>query len=143
MYRRAKNGIQGSYFSDKSFTRLVVDRRDEQIDFDWGGDAPSSTLPPDCFSVRWTGNLKIPADGSYTFYLLSDDGARLYVDDRLVVDNWGEHSALEIDGAIDLSAGAVPIRLEYYDDFGNARVRLSWSTPTRSKTVVAPEYFVR
>ena len=144
LYRAAtSDGIIGAYFADASLGKVLFERRDSSIDFDWRDDAPDPDLPEDGFSVRWRGKLRIDEPGRYTFYLNSDDGSRLYVDKALVVDNWSPHGELERQGSIDLRAGDVPIRVEYFDNIGTALVQLAWSTPTRGKHVIPPSRFVR
>ena len=86
---------------------------------------------------------EIPSADTYTFYVVSDDGARLYLDDRLAVDNWGDHGLVEVQASMKLPAGQTSLRLEYFDHAGDAAVRVSWSTPTRAKQVIPGEYFVR
>ena len=66
------------------------------------------------YGIKFTGFVKVPAEGLYTFYTKSDDGSRLYLGDRLVVDNDGLHSAAEITGMIRLAAGLHPITITYF-----------------------------
>jgi endo-1,4-beta-D-glucanase Y len=74
---------------------------------------------------------------TYTFYTLSDDGVRLWVNNKLVIDNWTDHAPTENRGTIALQAGAtVPIKLEYYENGGGAVAKLLWSSPSRSKEVI-------
>jgi hypothetical protein len=137
------DGISGAYFADPELAQFILERRDAAIDFDWQEDAPASEFPADKFSVRWTGKLRIPESGHYNFYLNSDDGSRLYLDGKLVVDNWSDHGPLEKSGSVDLKAGTAAIRVEYFDARGGALIRLSWSTPSLEKQVIGAKYFVR
>lgn len=139
----AYGGVHGVYFSDASFTQVALTRRDTRIDFDWGAGSPGEPVPPDDFSVRWFGNLEVPTSGTYTFYVASDDGARLYIDDKLVVDSWGDHGLVELSAPVKLAAGPVSVRLEYFDRHGEAMVRLSWSSSRIDKQVIPGKYFVR
>lgn len=142
-WRRAPSGpgLEAVYFEDRDLSRVAVRRRDPRIHFDWGSDSPAPAVPPDRFSVRWTGKLRIPEASAYTFYLASDDGARLFVADRLVVDNWSAHAMTEAQGALALPVGIVPIRVEYYEEEGIAAVTLSWSSPSRSKRIISGSAF--
>lgn len=89
-------------------------RTDNVINFNWGDRSPGQGVPADAFSVRWTGSVRLPRDGKYTFYMVSDDGIRLWLDDQLVIDNWSSHSETENQGQIELWGGRPhPIRLEY------------------------------
>jgi hypothetical protein len=66
--------------------------------------------------------------GKYSFFLTSDDGSRLFVDDNLAVDNWGNHSELTMAGTVQLEAGVHAVRVEYFDRLGGAMIRLEWSS---------------
>lgn len=121
-----QNGTQGAYF-----TGTVVENVDANVDFDWGGSNPIAGIPGNDFSVRWVGELEVPSDGGYTFYTVSDDGVRLYVDDNLVIQNWTEHSATtDTSATIPLLAGQrYNIVMEYYERGVEAEARLQWSGP--------------
>lgn len=125
-------GFRGEYFANKNCEGIpVLTRIDKTINFDWGTGASAENMPIDNFSVRWTGYLTVPESGTYKFELYSDDGSRLYIDDKLVVDNWGDHAAQMKTDKINLQAGMNhKIRLEYYDSIGAANVRLGWKTPS-------------
>ena len=136
--------FEATFFSDPDFGTPVHTRRDCQIAFDWGEgavpDVPS--LPADNFSVRWEGLLEPPRSEPYRFHLTSDDGSRLYLNNVLVVDNWGAHGPVErTSEAIDLEAGAeVPIVVEYYELGGIAQVKLAWSSPSMGKQILSGQY---
>jgi len=94
---------------------------------EWGKNAPAAGVQEDGFSARFTRDVSFDA-GTYAFYLTADDGARLYVDGGLVIDEW--HGSLRGTATYRyetyLSAGPHEIIVEYYDDEGEARVRLLW-----------------
>jgi len=91
---------------------------------------------PDNFSIRFTGYIEITTPDNYTFYLTSDDGSRLYIDEITVVDNDGQHVASEASGSLYLTAGFHTLKLEYFEIEGVTDLSLSYSTATMSKTVV-------
>lgn len=124
-------GLRGEYFNNKDMSgQPAVTRVDAVIDFDWRINGPKGLSTTDGFSVRWSGNLTAPASGEYSFALESDDGSRLYIDDKLVIDNWGDHGTVLREGKIDLIAGKTyKIKIEYYDNTAFAVVRLSWKSP--------------
>jgi hypothetical protein len=89
------------------------------------------------FSVRWTGLILPEASGEYTFHTLSNDGVRLWIDDKPVIDNWTDHVATEDKGTARLEAGKKHgLKLEYFYTGGNGVMKLSWSSATRAKEVV-------
>ena len=110
---------------------------DPAIDFDWGEGAPADEVGANIYSVRWTGFVVAPTAGEYTFHVTSDDGSRLWIDDDLVVDNWGDHAMEERAGKIELEAG-VPrrLRIEFYENMVYAGVKLEWSAPGLEREVV-------
>jgi hypothetical protein len=134
----AANGLTGSYFDTAGFTSKKLVRTDPTIAFSWGTARPAATVGADTFSVQWTGSLLPVADGTYTFYLSSDEGVRLWIDGAPVLDDWTPHLAREVrSGAVPLTASrAHVVRIDYYDKTGAASVRLSWSGPGFGKQVV-------
>lgn len=118
-------------------------RTDPAIDFDWGQGSPAPGIPPDQFSIRWTGSISLEP-GTYRFATLTDDGVRLYVDGHLVIDQWRETAPAISLAYLDLSAGFHQVRMEYYEAQGGAVARLSWSRladPSRPVTAWRGEYY--
>ena len=97
----------------------------------------------DYWSVRHTGAITIPESGEWTFYLNSDDGTKLWIDDVEVVDNQGEHSMREVSGSTNLTAGVHDFHTEFFEWGGWAGFTLSWQGPNQSKQVVPPSAFTR
>ncbi len=87
----------------------------------------------DLFALSYQGRLRIDRPGTYTFYLLSNDGSRLYLNDRLVVDNDGQHGAEERSGKITLTAGLHPLRVDYFQAGGGMLLKVSYDGPELSK----------
>ncbi len=104
------------------------------------GVLPSITFPPgsalENFGVEYTGVIKVPADGVYTFYIASDDGSMLYVGDRVIIDDNGLHGATEKSGTAALSKGAHPIRIEYFQATGGSELTVMYSGPGIKKQVI-------
>jgi hypothetical protein len=131
-------GLYGEYFDSLNFKNRQLIRTDATIQFDWGIGSPApGILGADTFSVRWTGWLQPKVTGSHTLYTRSDDGVRLWVDGKLVINNWTDHAAKEDTGTIRLEAGKkVDLKLEYYENMGAAAISLSWSAPGLDKEVI-------
>ncbi len=130
-------GLRGEYFDNIDFTSLKVARTDATVNFNWGMGAPDPSMGADTFSVRWTGEVEAPASGTYTFTTASDDGVRLWVNGQLLVNNWTDHSATENSGSIGLTAGQrVPVRMEYYEQGGDALAQLFWAGPGIARQIV-------
>jgi putative heme-binding domain-containing protein/fibro-slime domain-containing protein len=90
----------------------------------------------DNFCVRYSGVIRCPTQGAYTFYTNSDDGSWLYLDGKLVVDNGGSHAMREREGRVDLAAGDHELRLDFVEEEGEAGCILSWAFDGRDKEVV-------
>lgn len=139
-----ERGLRGEYFrsSDLSGKPALV-RVDAQIGFRWDRGSPTDNLmargeagpgqgvPPDNFSIRWSGQLLPPVSGSYRIEAAADDGFRLYLDGRLLLDHWQPSDRLRADSvSVELEAGrAYDLRMEYYDGERDAGVRLAWNMP--------------
>lgn len=135
-------GLQGGYFFDPlgempDMSPALI-RTDTTIQFDWGEGSPdSSALPADFFTVRWTGFVEPVFSETYQFHVRSDDGARLWVGDSLLLDYWVPQVATEHSGSIFLQNGMrYPIRLEYLEIGGGAQVELRWSSTRQVKQIV-------
>jgi hypothetical protein len=107
------------------------------VDFVWGAASPAPGIGADTFSVRWTGQLEPQFTEAYTFYTVSNDGVRLWVNGQRVVNNWTNHGTIENSGTIALAGGQrYAVTMEFYEDTGNATARLLWSSASTPKAVV-------
>ena len=122
-------GLKGEYFTNKNLEgQPAFVRTDASIDFDWGGGSPNpSKIPTDKFSVRWKGYFIPPETRTYKIGVMTDDGVRLYLDEKLVIDQWVDRSATQNVISVKLEAGkAYPIQIDYFEDMGDAVVKLVW-----------------
>lgn len=131
-------GLYGVYFDNLNFIHRQLARTDAVINFDWGSDSPApGVIASDTFSIRWTGWVQPKVTGNHTFFTRSDDGVRLWVDGKLIINNWTDHSPTEDSGTIRLEAGKkYDITLEYYERGGIAVIQLSWSAPGLAKAII-------
>jgi hypothetical protein len=102
----------------------VLTRTDPAIDFNWGWDSPSSEIPVNDFAVRWTGTFTFEA-GRYRFTTTTDDGVRLYIDDRLVLGSWRPMRGTRY-ATVRLTEGPHTVRMEYFEATQAARAQLNW-----------------
>ncbi|MEG3435932.1 DUF4347 domain-containing protein [Pannus brasiliensis CCIBt3594] len=131
-------GLRGQYFDNKDFTDLKLTRTDESVDFKWGTGSPDRLLGADTFSTRWTGKVQPMYNEAYKFHVTGDDGVRLWVNNQLVIDAFRDQPATEYASApILLQAGQLyDIRLDYYENKGNATARLGWSSASQAKQII-------
>lgn len=130
------SGLLGEYYDEMNFTNLKVTRVDSKIAFNWKDGAPDPSMGVETFSVRWTGTVTPLHSETYTFYTTSFDGARLWVNGQLLIDDW-TYDEGEESGSIALVAGRpYSIKLEYYDNGGAALMELRWSSPSTAYDIV-------
>jgi hypothetical protein len=136
----AGDGLRAAYFNNRGFTGTLVRRIDPTVYFDWGNGSPDPKISPDTFSARWMGQIQAVETGTYTFRTNCDDKVRLWVNGKLVIDNWtGAVSGIKT-GTIDLQAGQrYRIRLDYEENTGSAVMQLDWTRPGQSGFVSIPQ----
>lgn len=114
----------GEYFANRDLAGSpALVRQDSDIDFDWGNGSSGPGVPADNFSVRWTNTLRLDR-GNYRFTVETDDGVRLFINDRLVIDKWRVQARTKHTHEMSLDGGEVRIRMEYFDEWGAAFARL-------------------
>jgi len=119
-------GWHAEYFNNEHLAGAPsVVRYDTAIDFDWGLGWPHPKINADRFSVRWTRSLWF-ATGTYRFTTITDDGVRLYVDNRLVIDQWKEQPVTAHYADVPLGAGYHTVRMEYFELVNLAVAKLRW-----------------
>lgn len=125
------SGWNGEYYPNNTLSGTqTLTRTDSLINFNWGAGSPSSLIPIDFFSARWSKTLTINADNNYTFIVNSDNGSRLKIDGMVVLDNWIAGSATESKYTASFKAGeSHSIILEYFEKAGGASCKLEWSYP--------------
>lgn len=130
-------GLKGEYYDNIDFTGSLLTRTDPAIGFEWSNGSPDPSMGSDDFSVRWTGEVVTLHSETYTFKTSSDDGVRLWVNGRLIIDNWTDHGPTDDTGIIALSAGVkYDIKLEYYENGGGALIRLYWLSPSQAEQII-------
>ena len=116
----------GEYFASATPTGTpAVTRWDPAIGFEWGTGAPIAGLGADHFSVRWTHRAAF-YDDNYAFCAMADDGVRIYLDGALVLDQWHANNSVAYCSEANVHAGTHEVRVEYYEDGGNAQIYVWW-----------------
>ncbi len=124
-----EHGLRGEYFKNQHLEgKPALVRIDKQINFDWGSGSPDPKIPSDHFSARWTGKLVPTVTSVYRLAITTDDGVRVYLDGKLVDDNWVDRAPTSDYLMLDLVAGrAYDLRIEYYENAGGAFASLGWN----------------
>src|SRR5690606_34446203 len=93
------------------------------------------------FGLRFSGSIDIPRDGVYRFYTRSDDGSRLCIDGKLVVNNDGNHGSVEREGEVQLGEGPHEIVVTYFNSSGGHELAVFWRPPgSRKRTIPADRF---
>lgn len=143
-FRVLGRGLLGAYYKlDEPLSAIppldgrvpTFERLDPRIRF---GEDYSFSLPfeAECFAARWRGEIEAPAQGIYRFELESDDGSRLLIDGRPVIDHDGLHVYAGKAGEVALEKGRHQIAVEYFENGGFAAIRLFWTVPGRNRDEV-------
>jgi len=131
------NGLLGSYYNGVNFQNLVLQRIDSTVNFNWGEFSPGSTVNLDNYSARWTGKIQPRYTGTYTFYINSDNGRKVWIDNQLIVDKWTNEYGVTYSGTIDLIEGQkYDFKVEYYETNGGANIKLEWESPEQVREVI-------
>ena len=140
--RTRHQGLVGEYFNDKNLTKYERSHVDQEINFKWAGGPPIRGVNRENFSVQWTGYLKVPESGPYEFVTHSDDGIRMWIDDKLLIDNWTIHRLMIDNAEADLPAGPHAIKIEYFQAKGGATVRLFWKFGAMGQPAIIPAKYL-
>ncbi len=130
------NGLRGSYFQGTNFEKLVAERLDPSVDFT-GKTMPFPDGKAEGVSARWTGHLFVERDGNYMIASEYDDGMRVWVDGKLVLEDWADPAAKEQQASVTLRKGFHELKVEFVNAKGEARIRLLWDGPGFAQRPIA------
>lgn len=112
-------------------------RTDANINFNWGADPGITNIGADNFAVRWRARINIPSTGDWTFYVSSDDGIRLFIDQVYRTGQWVDRGTTTDQVTITgLTAGLHDVTVEYYENGGGATATFEWSGPGVGRQIV-------
>ncbi|MCW2882288.1 MAG: glycosyl hydrolase family 2 [Sphaerisporangium sp.] len=140
----ARHGLRGDYYLSTApgafdFGQLKATVVDPSIEFaDLEPVFQDLTGRVDDITVRWTGQIEPKFSEAYTFSMIGDNGFRLWVDGKLLIDNWTDTWDVEKTGTpITLEAGRkYDFKVEYFEHFGGSNLRLRWESPSQPKEIV-------
>jgi hypothetical protein len=135
-----QSGLTGEYFPNTSLRGApVVTRVDKTIDFDWNSGSPADSMPKENFSVRWTGKLGPALEtGDYPLAVRVDDGCRLFIDGKELIDDWNGHAEATDTATVHLEKGQTyDVRLEYLQLSKDNTCHLEWILPSQVKPVAS------
>ena len=127
-------GLKAEYFDNMELKGTPKVRQEEWINFEPANQAPDPFLPASPLSIRWTGKLHASVSGNHTFSFNFDDGCRLFIDGKLLIDKWRSGGISTDTASVYLEAGKdYDLKAEYYDDRDYALARLQWRIPDIAK----------
>ncbi len=145
--RDLEPGLVGEYFEMAGalgdFPPIPAGRKptfvrvDKAVDFDDAAGDFHGTRLSNNFYARWTGILRVEKAGAHAFFASSDDGSRVLVDGKVVVNNGGVHAMSEKSGSAELAAGDHEIRIEFFQGGGEAGVKVAWQPPGGNRQPIA------
>ena len=145
----AEHGLVGEYYISSGRDRFDFKEKkatiiDPNIDFDDLTPVFSVlTGQEDYITVRWTGQIEPKYSEAYTFHMIGDNGFRLWIDDRLIIDHWvDDWEVPQQSDPIELTAGQkYSFKVEYFENWGGSNLHLSWSSASQEKEMIPPEAF--
>jgi hypothetical protein len=134
--RGDEGGVKAEYFAGMDLAGdPVLTQVEGAIDHSWSGEVAAGLS--DQVSARWRADLEAPFTETYQLITTSDDGVRLWLDGRLIVENWTDHGPTDNSAKVDLVAGQIyRIVMEFYENGGGAVAQLSWESDTLPRQIV-------
>jgi len=138
-------GLKAEFFNNASLAgEPALTRIDPQIDFSWGNgttrgvNSPAANINVDSFSARWSGVLEVDVTDEYIFRVSANNGFRLWLDDRLIIDFWDNPTTSSRESEpIDLTGGTTcNIRMEYFEGTDTALAGLFWQNSVRARQII-------
>jgi hypothetical protein len=132
-------GLRGQYYAGTSFDRLLCERLDKHVRIpDLAYNLPGGRVTD--LSVRWTGYLLVPESGDYTIFSASDDGQRVWIDGKKIIDDWTMHGVEERSATIALESGSHALRVEHMQGDGGGEITLRWQGPGIPRQTIPARY---
>ena len=136
----AETGLTAEYWANQQQNLSgppTVTRIDATVDMEWGGGSPGFGIGINHFTARWSGQVQPEFSETYTFHTTTDDGVRLWVDGRLLINKWYDQGPTQWSGTIALIAGQrYQIRMEYFENLGSGVAKLAWSSASTPQQII-------
>ena len=132
------DGLKGEYFDNREMKgKPILVRTDAELNFDWGAFSPAPALTPQNYSVRWTGKLTAPESGKYLLGAAGNGGLRVFVDEKVLIEDFVNRKTKTITKEINLESGrAYDIQVDYVAGQNTvAAAKLIWSPPNGEQTL--------
>ncbi|MFN0117280.1 MAG: PA14 domain-containing protein [Elusimicrobiota bacterium] len=138
-----KHSLKVEYFLDTELKSSYKIKNDPKIDFKWGNISPIFGFKEDSFSIRWSGFINVPTKGQYDFSVESDDGSRMWINGEQIINDWTSRGWKQNTARIELNEGLQKIVVEYFDDYAEAGIKLSWKRDFENEyAILEQNYFI-
>ncbi|MDP1818032.1 MAG: glycoside hydrolase family 3 C-terminal domain-containing protein, partial [Leadbetterella sp.] len=129
LFMGEKNGLRAEYFNNRTLSgEPLFVRHDKIFDFNWSKNSPKELKTSEDFSVRWTGKISVPETAKYLFSITADDGFRLYIDNKLVLDSWRNQPLTSMQNEVDMiGSKKYDIKIEYYQAGEDASLKFEYA----------------
>jgi hypothetical protein len=134
----ARQGLRAQYYKGLQLSGTPIVRVDPKVDFSWAAGQPPIAASKDVFSIRWTGTLTAKYSERYRLRARYDDGVRIWVGGKVVLDDWnGRYAVVDSPIDLDLKAGQpVVLRIEYFNGGDRGVMQLFWSSPSQREEII-------
>ena len=122
-------GLKGDFYDGRDLGKWISAWPSKSIDFDYYLQMNPLLRHEENYSAHFTGYVLAPKEGNYAFSVVVDDGTRLFIDDKPLIDAWYDSDSVEFSKEIFLTKGTHKIRLDYYNHLWGIKLRLFWVPP--------------
>lgn len=138
--KKNTRGFKAEYFKNPRLEgEPTVTRTDSAIQLDTTK-APAPGVPANDYSIRWTATLTAPATGAFSFVFTGDDGFRVFLDDKPLIDHWQPGAARTVTAQTELEKGKTyALRVEFFQNGGDSVARLNWKLPAATPFAAAAD----
>jgi hypothetical protein len=141
-FSTSSRGLTGFFYKNYRLSGSYRKLINSKIDFNWKLGKPLRKWGKDHFSARWVGFIKVPKTGNYDFMTDADDGVKVWLGKANIINKWNRGSYIS-KGTINLKKGYYPIRIDYFEHTGPAKLILSWKFQDWEKfKVISPKFLV-
>jgi beta-glucosidase len=124
-----EEGLSATYFNNIDLSGSpAVEKTVKQVNFLWTLSSPDKAIKNDFYSARWEGKIHSPATGNFKIGLEGNDGFRLYINNKLLIDNWRKQTYSTILADFHFEKNKeYNIKIEFFEPVGNAQIKLIWN----------------
>lgn len=129
--------VNATYYSEPELKNEILKRKESNIYFPYGQGSFSNDYKGDSFGAIWTGVIRPSYTETYKFITRTDDGVKLWINGKLLIDKWYDMGTSEFSAELALMSGKeYSIKMEYYDKGGDAYAELSWQSNSTMRSVI-------